>query len=175
MVLTLEGIVTVLSGNPTMEDVRSQSAVVKQLQGVLREPRPPVALTDSKVVTAKNALSAAVGELDRIKNVKQFKGRVKSAQAWLESLTAVVTADVLREIVYAMHINDPDTVLLIEGDVSHRHDLGLAAQKLEAREHTAWALPKDSRRDRARNSMSQGPYSVGPRPRGSDSETGGRR
>ena len=62
-----------------------------------------------------------------------------------ETLTELgdeLLAHALLSFAYAMHIGDPDGAALLAGDVSYRHDFGLAVKDGPMRSRTAWALPR---------------------------------
>lgn len=124
-------------------DLPAEVDVLKALQKELKEP-PRAA--DEAPLRVQRVLGDAVRDLERISASNQVQNVNRVAQE-LNVIVAGLTADWLRAVTYALNITDPETPLLLGGDVSWKHDLGLSLPDQEARDQTAWGLPQESNDD----------------------------
>jgi hypothetical protein len=141
-VLALARVSEVLTGTPTLTDVTTQLGLLARFQKELNEPRPPERLTDLELISLRQGLRESGRELARITTEGQLRNAKSTATFWLEPVVALLTADLLRALTYALYVSDPDTPLLADGDVSHTHDLGLRLLARRERERTAWGFPR---------------------------------
>ncbi len=92
-------------------------------------------------VSEHDALQKIIDELTRAERARDLKRAVRQAEP-LGDLGDQVLAHVLLSIVYAMDIGDPDSTVLLAGDVSRRHDFGFSQKSRDVRLRTAWAVPR---------------------------------
>ncbi|HTK28943.1 MAG TPA: hypothetical protein VL309_05300 [Vicinamibacterales bacterium] len=70
------------------------------------------------------------------------KARAARAAEPLRALADRMTAEALLSLAYAVEIADPDSTVLLAGNVARRHDFGLNMSDGHLRLRTEWGLPK---------------------------------
>jgi hypothetical protein len=88
-----------------------------------------------------DALQKIIDELGRAERARDLKRAARLSEP-LGELADQVLAHVLLSIAYAMEIGDPDSTVLLAGDVSRRHDFGFNQKSRELRMRAAWAVPR---------------------------------
>ena len=88
-----------------------------------------------------DALQRIIDELTRADRARDLKRAARLSEP-LGELGDQVLAHVLLSIAYAMEIGDPDSTVLLAGDVSRRHDFGLNQKSHDLRLRASWAVPR---------------------------------
>jgi hypothetical protein len=91
--------------------------------------------------SAHDSLKKSIDELTKAALSRDVK-RVNRLAEPLADAGDALLGQVLVSLAYAADVGDPDGTVLLAGDVSHRHDFGLAGRDAELRLRTAWALPR---------------------------------
>lgn len=121
--------------------VASLKQHVAEWPRALREPRRPTHLGDSRLLTVKEAVTWFDREATKLSKSKNARVDVRPFDEAVQQLTALLTADALRALTYALAVGDAESSLFSAGDVSHTHDFGLLAPSAQGRESAAWSLP----------------------------------
>jgi hypothetical protein len=134
---------TLSAGGPDadrLQTVRRAIDRLSTLQPQIVEPRRPLDGTARDAVAVQRMLADALVSLRRITDVRQLN-RMPDAAERLATIVDVLTADVVPSLVYAVHIRDADSPLLLDGDVAYRHDFGLLNQDALNPDLLAWWFP----------------------------------
>lgn len=105
------------------------------------EPRHPAKLGDVRRLTVKETVTWLDREAAKLARSKNAKVDVRAFDDAVQQLTALLAADALRALAYALAVGDADSSLFSAGDVSFNHDFGLVAASAQDRERAAWSLP----------------------------------
>jgi len=145
LALDLEHLAARISApSASVADVRESILVVKTIAVTLtpKDKKAAVPVPPGLDVPKSRADVAAkvVDELTQVSRPKDLKRAARAAEALLE-LSDDVLAEAMLSIVYALDIGSPDGTTLLGGNVSRRHDFGLAIKDGEKRARTAWAAP----------------------------------
>jgi len=112
---------------------------ITQLSALLEwAPKRPRSETQSGA--SLEIIRKAVDELGRV--ARSRARREPHAAEALTDLGDELIGQVLLSFAYAMNIGDPDGPALLAGDVSYRHDFGLAMKDGPARVRAAWAVAR---------------------------------
>ena len=93
------------------------------------------------VISVRDALRKTIDDLTRAERANDLRRVVRLAEP-LEEIGDQLLSQVLLSIVYAIDVGDPDSTVLLAGDVARRHDFGLSAKTTDVRRRTAWAIPR---------------------------------
>ena len=93
-------------------------------------------LPDPHVVVTR-----AIRELGRINRPRDARRAGELAAEVLDAAD-IVLAEVLSSMAYAVALGDPDGATLLGGDVTRRHDFGIASRIPGARELEPWTIPE---------------------------------
>src|SRR5207249_2700548 len=107
------------------------------LEGLSKRFRPETSAAPASHEIVRRTLD----ELTRLRRSRDVRRDARAAET-LTELGDELLAHALLSFAYAMHIGDPDGAALLAGDVSYRHDFGLAVKDGPMRSRTAWALPR---------------------------------
>jgi hypothetical protein len=107
-----------------LEQLRRAASAVRSLIDTVREPAPPTDGTRRDGPDVKTTLKEFVTAADAVREPRQLS-RVNEPWQRLMRAVDLLTGDVLVSLIYATHVRDPESPLLLQGDVAHRHDLGL--------------------------------------------------
>lgn len=120
---------------------------------LLKEPRPPTKLGDARRLTVKRAIELLDREAARVSKSRNAKVDTRPAGDTVEQLSALLAADALRSLAYALAVGDADSSLFSAGDVSHTHDFGLTVSDVANRELAVWSLPGSSESHAVRGAL----------------------
>ena len=137
MALDLWAIADALATGPdTVEDVHRQGELLRTLGNVLPAREGPVSS-----VIASHYLGQVRDGLARVRSPDDIQDHVPGAAQRLLRLSDAVLGDVLRALAYAAYLGDPRSGVLGSGDLSVRHDFGLAPAAGDSLRATAWRFP----------------------------------
>ncbi len=135
--LDLWAIADALANGPdTVEEVNRQAELLRSLGSVLPARQGPV-----ESVIVSHYLGQVRDGLARVRSPGGMREHVPEAAERLLRLSDAVLGDVLRALVYAAYLGDPQSGVLGGGDLSLRHDFGLDPAARDALRATAWRFP----------------------------------
>jgi hypothetical protein len=99
----------------------------------------PVAL--SGALDGQEVVRKTIDELTKIDRRKDAKREARLGVP-LTELADELLGQVLLSFVYAIHVGDPESAVLLAGDISYRHDFGFAVKDGAMRARASWAVPR---------------------------------
>lgn len=133
--LELSAVAAGLAAVPdTLEAVHAAARELESLHGRLQER----AATDS--INVADYLPRARRDVQAIREPRRID-RAEDAGRRLLRLADAILGDVLRSLVYAGLVGDPDSGVLDGGDLAARHDFGVRIRDGAERRRAAWRLP----------------------------------
>ncbi len=134
--LDLWAVADALAGGPDTEEVGRLAQRLGSLGDALPGRPGPVG-----AVTVPRYLGRAREELARVGTAGGRSRPAAEAAPGLLRLADAVLGDVLRALVYAAHVGDPQSGVLGSGDLSGRHEFGLDPYYRDPLRATAWRFP----------------------------------
>ena len=133
--LELSAVAAGMAGVPdTLEAVHAAARELESLDGRLRER------AEAGSIAVAEYLSRARRDLQAIREPRRIE-RAEDAGRRLLRLADALVGDVLRSLVYAGLVGDPDSGVLDGGDLADRHDFGVRIPDGAERRRAAWRLP----------------------------------
>jgi len=143
LALDLEHLATRVSTAAAVPPVRAALAELRQFASALdlKEKRAVVSAPGvEQPRTPADVVGRVADELTKISRTQDLL-RAPAAIAPVFVLCDEMLADALLTLTYALDLGSPDGTTLLGGNMSRRHDFGLAVKVDEVRERTAWAAP----------------------------------
>ena len=133
--LELSAVAARLAAVPdTLDAVHAAARDLESLDGRLVERAAPGSVTVDEYVSRARRDLQAIREPRRV-------GRAEDVGRRLLRLADALVGDVLRSLVYAGLVGDPDSGVLDGGDLAAGHDFGVRIPDGDARRRAAWRLP----------------------------------
>lgn len=125
---------------PAVDSVKRALDSFVALQNTIVPPRLPVDGTASDVPDVERAFVETIAQLTRATDARQLS-RAGDAARRMQPVVDFLTGHVLVSLVYATHIRDASSPLLLSGDVSYKHDFGLLNEDQLDRVLLPWWFP----------------------------------
>jgi len=122
------------------EQAKRAANAVRSMIATIREPTPPTDGTRREGPDVNTTLKEFVAAVDAVREPRQLS-RVTEAGQRLMRAVDVLTGDVLVSLIYATHIRDSESPLLLQGDVAYRHDFGLVNRDNLDPDALSWWFP----------------------------------
>lgn len=106
-----------------------------KLAAAISRPRP-----GTLNATAERGLRDAAADLAGVR-LPQDAGDITGIATRLQAVVDYVMGSMLQSLAYTPHILDPDLPLLLDGDISVRHDYFFMPPAANVRQEAAWTMP----------------------------------